>query len=661
MHPSRKDLMTWEDEGGAPYGRSTEERWLDVRTIPAAVTVRRPTAMEVVAPTKRADSTVSSVVESLPRTIPQPSAIQKPVVAAPVSTTSSTTSTTGTKPVSHIIHKACPECGKPAREKEHFFLQLPVKGKVQRFKVTSLECGHTLKERQLDKVVFAGTRNYNEEKVLFPFQAEACDKVVKANFRAILRLDMGLGKTIISATLLRHYWKELTPALVICKASMTDQWHMELLEWCPGKLFQVLETSKDKPQKGFKSFIVSKNLMAPRFNKKERKDVGGLPWLKDYPFKTIIFDEIQHVKNPDAAVTRFVQDLASKCKYFLAPSGTPIKNNVAEYFNILNIIDPINFRYRDTFIRDFVESYYDNSGRLRVGGLKRSRFERFQQITKPYIINYDREVVMPQLPRIFRQRRFFNLDKQVDNAYQQELDNFLNIYDSEESAWERGKQLGQSLMKMYHMVGFAKVEPIVDHVTDWLEGNDEEKDLLAFGENGKTEVKLRAKPKIVVFVHHIDVGTVLQTRLDEVLAERGEDPCCRLLGGITGEQSTAIEKEFRDNPKRRVLIASTLAAGEGKNFQFCSAAVMGERQWNPPNENQAECRFPRPGSTASQVDIMYPVALGTFDEYQAELVEKKRTYIETTKGKWESYTESEFMKDLIEKLASAGRQKWRMK
>lgn len=578
--------------------------------------------------------------------------------------------------LTHIIRPDCPTCGKPAREKEHFvaILPKPVNGmmKPQRTKITILECGHTIQEEKLEVVEYINTRNVDETKQLFPFQAETCRKVVKANFRAILRLDMGLGKTIISATLLRQHWKNLAPILIVCKASMTEQWLMELLEWCPQKLFQVLETSRDKPTPGVKAYIVSKNLMAPRYSKKDRIEKGGLPWLKTYGFKTIIFDEIQHIKNPDAAMTRFIQDLVAteQCKFFLAPSGTPIKNNVGEYFNILNIVDPIHFRYRQQFYDTYINYYYTESGYMKAGGLKQNRYEEFRKITDPYIIDYTREEVMPQLPRVFRQRHFFQMDADTDKAYNKSLGEFLDAYDGDnyENAFQRQAAIGQSLMKMYHLVGFSKVDPIVDFVGEWLEQHDEEKDLLAFDSigstngstNGKKEVKLRAKPKIIVFIHHIDVGTVIQYRLDEILKASGDEPCSRLLGGISGSESSTIEREFRDNPKRRVLIASTLAAGEGKNFQFCQDAVMGERQWNPPNEAQAEARFPRPGSTASQVNIMYPVAVGTMDEYMAELVEKKRSFIETTKGKFESYIESEFMKELVDTLATKGRAKWRL-
>jgi SNF2 family DNA or RNA helicase len=562
-----------------------------------------------------------------------------------------------------MLRPDCPECGKPARQVSSFHVNLPkvVDGVVKpiRTLITKLECGHSIREEKCEIFDFSSLRSVTN-KFLFPFQIEACERSVKSGFKAILRLDMGLGKTVISATLLRQYWKELTPALIICKASMTEQWLQELMDWCPDRLFQILESTRDRPAKGFKAFIVSQDLLAPRTDKKGQvKENSGLPWLMDYPLKTIIYDEVQHIKNPDAKRTRFVQDLAAKTPNFLAPSGTPIKNHFGEYFTILNIIDPKNFSNRTFFIDQFCEyTYSKTTGGTKapkIGGLRKDRYDRFHEITKNYIIDYERDVVMAQLPKIFRQRRYFAMGQETKEAYARELENFMSIYeDEDDNEFSKRNRIDQSFIVMRQIVGFSKVAPTVDYVTEWLDDHDEERELL----NGGS--KLVAKPKIVIFIHHINVGTILESKLTPILRERGFEPPIRLLGGISGKQSYAIEQEFKNNPLRRVLIASTLAAGEGKNFQFCSDAVLMERQWNPPNEEQAEARFPRPGTTASQVNILYPVALGTVDEYLAELVEKKRQYLLTAKGKWSNFNESEIMKELIEKLAREGRKKWAM-
>ena len=108
------------------------------------------------------------------------------------------------------------------------------------------------------------------------------------------------------------------------------------------------------------------------------------------------------------------------------------------------------------------------------------------------------------------------------------------------------------------------------------------------------------------------------------------------------------------------MIASTQAAGEGLNLQFCSDSIMLERQWNPPREEQAEARFHRFGQMNS-VSVTYMIASGTIDEYFTELVEHKRAIIAETMDnreiKWE---ENSLMKELAQILVTSGREKWKL-
>ena len=116
---------------------------------------------------------------------------------------------------------------------------------------------------------------------------------------------------------------------------------------------------------------------------------------------------------------------------------------------------------------------------------------------------------------------------------------------------------------------------------------------------------------------------------------------------------------FTENRDQRILIASTLAAGEGINLQACSDCIMVERQWNPANEEQAESRFIRIGQTADSVTATYMIALGTIDEYFTGLVEAKRQVIASTmKGETMS-DESTLMNELADILASKGRKAWK--
>ena len=113
------------------------------------------------------------------------------------------------------------------------------------------------------------------------------------------------------------------------------------------------------------------------------------------------------------------------------------------------------------------------------------------------------------------------------------------------------------------------------------------------------------------------------------------------------------------NGSQRILIASSLASGEGLNLQKCSDCIMIERQWNPANEEQAEGRFARIDQKSNKITATYFVAVGTVDEFFSEIVERKREIVTKTLGgeavKWD---QSSLIKELSEILASQGGKRW---
>jgi len=112
-----------------------------------------------------------------------------------------------------------------------------------------------------------------------------------------------------------------------------------------------------------------------------------------------------------------------------------------------------------------------------------------------------------------------------------------------------------------------------------------------------------------------------------------------------------------------VMIASTLASGEGLNLQFCSDCIMAEQQWNPANEEQAEARFKRIGREASIINATYQIALSTIDEFLADLKASKRHIIEealTGQKNTVPYVEQEMMKELADIIMTKGLKRWKL-
>jgi non-specific serine/threonine protein kinase len=321
-------------------------------------------------------------------------------------------------------------------------------------------------------------------------------------------------------------------------------------------------------------------------------------------------------------------------------SGTPIKNHAAEFFTILNILHPEMFPSETNFISNWVSSYWDSDGqKLRYGGIK--YWKRFQELTGDFIFRMTRAEVAPEIPKVNRTYQFCDLGDELSKMYGETVQKFKQAYDDQQmghNKFEAGQALQESMNEMRQVIGLAKVKPTVEYVREFLESYS----------NGD-------RRKIVVFAHHIRACDMLEDALNEMMPEFDAAPVLRMKGGMKAQDSYDMETEFRTNPARRVLVASTLAAGEGKNFQFCQDAVLMERQWNPANEEQAEARFTRVGSTADFVGVKYIVARKTFDEVMAKLVEKKRQFVEQSlSGQENKWQESSFMTELMSLIYKEG-------
>jgi SNF2 family DNA or RNA helicase len=151
---------------------------------------------------------------------------------------------------------------------------------------------------------------------------------------------------------------------------------------------------------------------------------------------------------------------------------------------------------------------------------------------------------------------------------------------------------------------------------------------------------------------------ILRAQLDVWCKEGNFHTPLTLHSGLDGNDRTKLVENFKNNPNARILIASTLAAGEGLNLQFCSDAVLLERQWNPANEEQVEGRFHRFGQL-NNVSITYMLASGTIDEFFTELVEIKRSIVAATLDKKEiAWNQQSLMKELAEILVTRGKKAW---
>jgi SNF2 family DNA or RNA helicase len=225
------------------------------------------------------------------------------------------------------------------------------------------------------------------------------------------------------------------------------------------------------------------------------------------------------------------------------------------------------------------------------------------------------------------------------------MEMFVDEYDAPPS-FEKSSNLMAYMAKMRHITGQSKISDTIDFTMEFLESTDR---------------------KLCIFVHHKDVGVELAKRIRESVYEdvnTGEPTSTEVLELTAGNPNRdTIVQQFNSKEKgtARVMVASTLASGEGLNLQSWSDCIIHERQWNPANEEQVEGRFIRIGQQSSRVTANYMLAVGTIDDYFSELVERKRQYCKSSYGEeYVQWDESSLMKELMETLATKGRQQWRL-
>jgi SNF2 family DNA or RNA helicase len=520
------------------------------------------------------------------------------------------------------IHRKCNDCGKIA--------EVAAEIKLAFGSFITLKCGHSLileSVKNTAPIELTATSG----KSLFPFQAQSIKFMEEAGGVCLVAHEMGLGKTICATGFLGRNRQIALPALVFCKASLKINWFREVLDWV-GIVAQIIDKGIEQPHTDiFPVTIMSIDLL-------RRVTNGGNAWPEEIwsKYKTVIIDECQAIKSPEAQRTKWVREKFASTPYRIALSGTPIKNNAGEYFTVLNLLRPDKFPSLSRFL-----SLDVTFNGFKAGGLRYP--QQFKAKTEDFIIRYERKDVLPDLPSIFRTFRTVEMDdEELIRRYTDTVKEFQDWMDDNEGKLSTTgfTSLLAFFARMRQITGIAKVPAAIDFIEEFL---------------------LETDRKLVIFLHHKETANLLVNRLNKTMKDAGMPDVLVYHSGLNSLQRQQVVDDFW-KPEHRIMVASTLAAGEGINLQCCSDCLIMERQWNPANEEQAEARFPRPGQTADKINVTYLIALGTIDEFLSDKVEEKRAIVKSTMDhRALTIEESSLMRELADALMSRGLKRWSYK
>lgn len=489
---------------------------------------------------------------------------------------------------------------------------------------------------------------FNDGRKPRPYQAENAHFAESSGFRIIIADDTGLGKTLSSLLVIAENREKLLPVLAVCKTTIKVQWFIEFYKSI-GIVPQIIRSSADIDmiEEDAKAWIISYDLL---------KRIGD---IKDrISPKLVVMDECQQLKNWESARTQAIVKFCADIPYIIGTSATPILNDALEYYPMLHICRPSRFNSRATF-ESMCEFKQMSTGVWKRGGISKYHIETFKMLTKDIIIRHKREDVAPELPKVLLNYRYIKIEeKSAQEALLAETEKFVEAYDNFKNFdkalgltySEARNKANASLMKMRHIIGDSKIPYAIDFIKEFLSESEDR--------------------KLVVFVHH---KTVAQGVIEGVanLRFNGEidinEPFI-LRGGMNEEVRNNLVAKCTLNggwptndPKDRLMIASTLAAGEGINLQKCYDYILVERQFNPPKEEQAGGRFSRIGAEGiANIFGTILSALNTLDDWFIKLQEFKKESLRKTHGDKEEYgaawgDEDTIVTDLMDLAAEEGR------
>lgn len=440
---------------------------------------------------------------------------------------------------------------------------------------------------------------------LMDFQKLGLDFLEKTRGVALLADEMGLGKTVQTLAYLAQH-PEAAPAVVVAPLVTLENWGREVHKF-------LRMPDQDEPRmprvakirKGARRALPEADIYLINYELvgKRVKDL-----LEAKP-RTVVFDEIQNLRNPKSKRFAASELLArdSGVVHRIGLSGTPIYNRGIEMHGISDILRPgaLGERY------EFVGKYCDYTGDRTASDRRKPLSE---VLHRNLMLRRRKSEVMADLPGKNRIQQIVEIDAEqydlaVESMYQKmEAAKALADKASEAERKSLLSEFNQEAREMRiqerQVAGVAKAPHVVEYLNMLLTDYEEE--------------------KFVVFCHHREVHRILYRGLRQALP-------VQIIGGQSDRARQAAIDQFQSDPECRAIICGLRAGNLGVNLTSAAYVIFAELDWSPAIHLQAEDRLHRIGQKRA-VFSHYLVGRGTFDEFLANTLTSKASEISNALG-----------------------------
>ena len=410
----------------------------------------------------------------------------------------------------------------------------------------------------------------------------------------ILADEMGLGKTLQALAFLSALRQERgfsTVSLVVCPATLLENWKREAGRFCPEFSTYIHHGSnrtEDKAVLGKHDLVITSYGTLVR----------DVELFESIPFLCVIGDEAQHLKNRKTNNAKAMSSLTSEGRVLL--TGTPIENSVSDLLSLLEFLLPGARPSLPTSSRGDERIWHE---------------QRILKESAPYLLRRSKKEVAPELPDKIEQVLYVDMTEDQQECY-------AKVRQSAETELDKMADTGASdgAMRMKTLTQLLRLRQTCcdPRLINPEFPPDQSAKMNAFRE--LLYNCLEGEHRMLVFSQFVKVLELIKAEL-----EAAGLPFC-YLDGSSKDRMAQVDR-FQEDDTVPVFLISLKAGGTGLNLTAADVVVHFDPWWNPAAEAQASDRAHRIGQD-KQVTVYKLITSGTVEENVLQLQKGKQKLLE---------------------------------
>ncbi|EPZ35633.1 Helicase, superfamily 1/2, ATP-binding domain-containing protein [Rozella allomycis CSF55] len=412
---------------------------------------------------------------------------------------------------------------------------------------------------------------------------------------AILADEMGLGKSLQTITLVWTLLKQspysneesvVKKVLICCPATLIKNWQKEFKKWLGDERINVFIVEGNS---NLQHFIMNKSYSVLICGYEKLLSLKNV--VEKIKFDLIICDEGHRLKNSQIKLASLLNKF--ECKKRVILSGTPIQNDLNEFYAMVDFVNPGILSTSVSFKKVFDEPIQASRQPKASNEVKRIGEERLKQLmdlTQMFILRRTSAINKEYLPP---KTEFVLFIK--PNGFQCSL--FHRLLDQTNFSHLQSNALAymSMLKKICNAPSLLQSDDDLKQEFEIAKPRDMQGNKLICLIKLLAYIKSHGNEKVVIVAH----STKTRKTLD-VFEKHFKDlniSFLRLDGSTPSAKRQELVDRFNNHSDDWVFLLSAKAGGQGLNLVGASRLVLYDLDWNPSIDLQAMARIWRDGQT----------------------------------------------------------------